>query len=379
MTRDPILIKAGRLLRRKKFGEVIHTLEPEVVRYHDSFKYYYILGSSCLRIGDYGGALTYFRRCRDLKVQDPAALLGMAALFLRRGETDRAIDLYLEVLDQYPRNRLAGKALRVIRKYGGVERIAEWIESGRLSQLFPPLPSIPKTWDQVFLPILGALVLLTLGAGFYLIRTERWRPLQAAGASRQGYAGTALEQEERDAPVETGGSYRYILTRNEVLSAYSEARSLFTGYRDEAAKVALNRIIESNASEAVKNKARLLMSYTEAPQWGELRDHFSYSEVIREAVLYRDCYVIWRGMATKLQALENTTSFDLLVGYDTRSSLDGVVPVSFDFAVPVNVERPLEVLGRVIPVITPAGIDIRLEGAAVHQSGLLEKTPAPQG
>jgi hypothetical protein len=45
--------------------------------------------------------------------------------------------------------------------------------------------------------------------------------------------------------------------------------------------------------------------------------------------------------------------------------------VYFDFAIPVNTERPLEVLGKVTPVPTASGLDIRLTGVAVHQSGLL--------
>jgi hypothetical protein len=46
MRLDPVLSRAVRLLRRRKFGDVITMLQPEVVRYHDSFNYYYILGSA---------------------------------------------------------------------------------------------------------------------------------------------------------------------------------------------------------------------------------------------------------------------------------------------------------------------------------------------
>lgn len=372
MRSDPIIVKVSRLLRRKKFGEVIRTLEPEVVRYHDSFRYYYILGVSCLRVGDFGGALTYFRRCREINSREPNALLGLAALYLRRGDTGRAVDFYLEAQDAFPRNRIARKALRLIRKYGGSETISAWIETGSLTRLYPPLPALPKTWDQAAAPLLTVLVLLAVGAGGYLIKTERWKPLEKPGMSRQGYPETALEQGERNAPVENGGSYRYILTEKEALAAYAEARRLFTEYKDESAKVPLNRLFESNASEALKNKARLLMSYTDEPGFDTLREHFTYAEVMREPVLYRDCYVSWQGMATKLETLENSTSFDFLVGYDTRRSLEGIVPVSFGFAVPVNTERPLEALGKIVPVITAEGVSIRLEGVAIHQSGLLE-------
>lgn len=376
--RDPILTKVRRLFKRKRFGEVIRLLEPEVVRYHDSFKYYYILASSCLRIGDFGGAMTYFKRCRDLKMLDPSTLLGLAALFLRRGDTDRAVDLYLEVQDNHPQNRIARRALKVIRKYGGSETLALWIDSGRLIRVFPPLPSIPCTPGEVILPILGILMLLALSAGGYLIATGRWNPLKSLGTVREGYAETALDRQDRDAPVQIEGSYRYVLTQNEAVAAYEEARRLFTAYRDEAAKVPLNRILESNASDALKNKARLLLSLTDEPGFDTLKDRLSYAEVIREPVLYRDCYVIWRGMASNMASAENSVTFDLLVGYDTRTKLEGVVSVHFNFAVNrVNTLLPLEVLGKIVPVV-PASVGdppIRLQGVAIHQSGLLEPAP----
>jgi hypothetical protein len=70
-------------------------------------------------------------------------------------------------------------------------------------------------------------------------------------------------------------------------------------------------------------------------------------------------------MATNLKESDRTTDFDLLVGYDTKSKLEGIVPVRFDFAVPVDVERPLEVLGRIDVV----GDKIRIVGKALHQAG----------
>jgi hypothetical protein len=381
MKLDPILTKAIRLLRRGKYGDTIQTLESEVVRYHDSFRYYYILGIACLYAKDFGGAFTYFKRARDIKIRDPLVLLGQAALFLRRGETDRAVDLYLEVQGQEPRNKTARRALAVIRKYGASEDIAAWIESGKLPRLYPPRPKLPLSPGRLALPLAGLIAALALTGG--LLIQFGLLPLPSAGrAAREGLAGTALDREERDAPVQIGGSYRYILTRPQVLTSYEEARSLFNEYRDEAAKVVLNRIIESNASEGIKNKARLLAAYAETPGFDTLnaRDRFSYREVIAEPVLYRDCHVIWRGMATNLSAPETSTSFDFLVGYDTRSTLEGIVPVYFDFPVAVNLERPLEVLGRVVPVSTPGGGEgVRLEGLAIHQSGLLDPGAAGGG
>jgi tetratricopeptide (TPR) repeat protein len=366
MKLDPILTRAIRLARRKKYGDAIRALETEVVRYHDSFWYHYILGVCCLNSGDFGGALTYLTRARDIKTQDPLVLLGVAALFLRRMDTERAVDLYLDVQEMDEHNRIARRALNIIRKYGASEGLAAWLDSGKLHRLFPPLPRLSPSFKRLVIPLGCVLAALLLGG---LLKT---RGFGNSSPLRGGLSGSVLEQEERSMPVQIGGSYRYILTRSEVLDTYEAARSYFTAYRDEAAKVALNRILESNASEAVKNKARMLLSYTEVPGFDTLKDRYGYEEVKRDPVLYRDCYVIWRGMATNIRELPDGIMLDFLVGYDTRNTLMGIVQVDFNFPVSVNPERPLEILGRVIPVfLAGKEEDVRLEGAAVHQAGFL--------
>jgi hypothetical protein len=254
-----------------------------------------------------------------------------------------------------------------LKKHSGRENLSAWIDSGKMPRLFPPLLKLTFPWRRFFLAAALFVVVLVLAAGI-LIKSGLLDKRQ--DSERQGMAGISLEREDRETPVQVGGSYRYILTRDQVLEAYEQGRTLFTEYRDEEAKLPLNRIIESNAVDSIKNKARLLISYTNVPGFDTFneRDSFSYSQVIQEPVLYRDCYVIWRGMATNLDIRETGLSFDFLVGYDTRSVLEGIVPVNFDFSAAVDPERPLEVLGRVIPISAGGGEGVRLEGVALHQA-----------
>ncbi|MDR3131416.1 MAG: tetratricopeptide repeat protein [Treponema sp.] len=370
MKLDPVLTKAVRFLKAGKYGKTIQVLEGEVLRYRDSFIYYYILASACLRAGDFGGALTYFKRAREIRLRDPLVMTGLAALFLRRGETVRAVDFYLEIQDIDPGNKFAKRALKVIRKNGKIEKIADWIDSGKLHLLYPPIPKLPLASNLFFLFFCA----LAAAAGLFviLLRLDVISPSKVK-TEREGFAGTVLEKEEREAPFQIDGSWRYILSREQVLAAYEEARKLFAAYRDEEAKVALNRILESNASEGIKNKARLLFSYTRPQGFDTFseKDSFTYGEVMKDPPLYRDCYVIWKGMAANLEIIQNVTVFTFLVGYDTRTTLEGQVPAVFSSAIPVNPELPLKVLARVVPVVSPSGMDIRLEGTAIQQIGLL--------
>jgi tetratricopeptide (TPR) repeat protein len=372
-----VLNKAARLLRQKKYGDVIRMLEPKVPLYYHSFKFYYLLGSACLYASDFGGAIDYFKSARNIKLRDPSVLLAFALLYLRRGETDRAVDLYLEVQEVDEHNETARKALKIIRKFSRTDTLVDWIESGKLSSLYPPLPAVSLSPGDILFPVAGGLIALVVVGGLLIAFNIIEPPFQTffkktfqTNADRNGLISSSLDAGEQKDPVQTGGAYRYILTRSQILSDYEEARTLFTKYRDESAKVLLNRIIESNASESIKTKAAILISYMDVPGFDTLKDRIAYREVMKDPLLYRDCYVIWKGMATNLSVEQNATSFDFLVGYDTRKTLEGIVRTAFSFSVGVNPEVPLEILGKIVP--SENGDGLTLEGNAVHQSGLLE-------
>lgn len=368
MKLDPILTKAVRYARKGNYNESIKTLENEANRYYGSFTYYYILGVAYLHSKIFGVALTYIKLALKQKMRDVNALLAMAALYLNHGDTDKAVDCYLEVQSIDESNRVARKAMNIIRRNPGPDNISAWIDSGKLHSIFPPFPRPDMGAKNLLLIIVGGF--FALGLAFAVLAKTGAIPLSTRGR-RTAPMEIALASEEKENPVQTGGSYRYVLSRSQVLDDYGEAVKLFMAYRDEGAKLKLNRILESNASEPVKNKARILISFMGVPGFDTLKDRFSYAEVIRDPFLYRDCHVIWRGMASNLELEQNHTSFDFLVGYDTYRIMEGIVQVDYEFAIPVNPERPVEILGRVVPVQQERGL--RIQGVALNQAGLLDQ------
>ena len=372
MKLDPVLTKAVHLARRRKFNDAINTLEPEVNRYYGSFTYYYLLGLCYLYSKIFGMALSYLKLAYEQKMRDPSALLGLAVLYLNHGDTDKAIDLYLEVQTIDGSNRIAKRALKILKKHPGPDNISIWIDSGSLHTLFPPFPKAAMLKKTIIIRILAGIAVLSIT---FVVGLRSGLVMLPGNKTEQRIVpiDINLAAEERETPVQTGGSYRYVLTRNQVLDEYNEALKLFTDFRDDGARVRLNRILESNASEPIKNRSRLLISYMTAPGFDTLIDRFSFSDVIKDPFVYRDCHIIWRGMATNLISEQNHTSFDFLVGYDTRRIVEGIVQVDYDFAIPLNTEFPLEILGRIIPIASESIISIKIQGLALNQTGLLEQ------
>jgi len=368
---DPLLDKAALLAKKRNYEDAIKTLQDEEDIYRNSLQFYQLFGIICLHAGRYIEAYDCLKIAKRIKPKnDKLTLLGLAVYNLKNLNTVQAVDFYLDVLELEPKNKIAKNALNIIRKHSSSETLADWVSSpARLSKFFPPIPSPffnKKMLLSIFLILLAVFVLIF---GILLISKTISNPFKKQ--NDRPVTEYTLSVQERREPVETGGYYRYILTRDQAINLYDRALSLFTDYRDEAAKVNLNRILESNASEGLKNRARLIIDNMEIPGFDTFKktDNPSYSEIKTEPIVYRNVHVIWRGMATNVEITDEKTSFDLLVGYDTRRTLEGIITVDFNRPVAINTERPLEVLGR---IIITSSADIKMEGVAIHQSGRLE-------
>lgn len=335
-----VLERAHTLLVHKKYYEVITLLEPCIIQYNESFTYFYYLGLACLYSGDFGGATSYLQRARKIKMRDPDLLVALAALFLRRMETNQAVEYYLEALEYNHKHTLAKKALSFIRIKGDAETIAALFETNRITKFYPKLKRPLKT--KIVFTVFCGFLLVTLFVGVTVMKFF----FITAHTQRADLSHLALVS--RDALIaHDGGSYRYILTEKQIQDSYAKAQAYFHAYNDNAAQVEINRILLSNASSGIKQKSQLLMTYLAKPSFNTIKQPYMYQQVFADPSLYQDCWVQWRGMATNLISNDNYVSFDFLVGYDSRTKLEGIVPVQFNSFVTFELDKPLEILAQV--------------------------------
>jgi len=366
---DSFLNRAAILAKKRDYEGALNALKDEEERYYGSFKYYYLYGIICLYSGNYAEAHENFNLARKIKINEPNLMLCFAVLYLKRMDTVQAVHYYLEVQELDHKNKIAKKALAVIRKYSAGEALSDWM-SENLSKLFPPIPApsiTPKTILNIFL-IFAAAAMLVFG----ILIGVKVLPNPFKSKNQRPTADYNLSDQDRRESVQVEGSYKYILTRDQAINYYNKALSLYTAYRDEEAKKSLNRILESNAPEGIKRHARNMFETMAVPGFDNFKraDNPSFADVKSESAIYRNVHVIWKGMATNVTVTDEGTTFDFLVGYDTRKTLEGIIPVVFSVPIAINMERPLEVLGKI--TLGSSYSDIRLEGVAIHQSGKLE-------
>lgn len=348
MSRDAIT-EARNFMRCRRFDKAISLLESRVKTYVDDFDYYLTLGTACLYAGDIGAASEYYNRARKTtfpKLSNTQLLLGQAAIFLRRGHTDFAIKYYMDVLDVSPENKTARDAMEFIRiHHGDFSIICRWVDTGKIEQFYPPLGVNPYKIMGIITPFIACALGCLIAFGVIAYKKQP-RP------SRADLSALVLTVDEQKNALEgdlSTGAFLYILTTPEVSEAYEKAQKYFQQYRDNLAQIEINRILNSNASVAVKRKARLLMDYLSEPTFDTIRDAPDFKSVEKESALYLDCWVVWSGRISNVVKTDASYSFNLLVGYESLNTpvIEGIVPVRFSVPPVISPDKPVRVLGRI--------------------------------
>ncbi len=355
-----VISLAWKYMRRRNFATAIKLLEGKTEVYEDNFEYFLTFGIACLYVGDFGAAVTYFSQARKIKVTDTRLLLGQAAIYLRRGDTDRALQYYMEVKDNEPGNHIANDALEFIRTRGDYDTICRWVDTGRIEQFYPPLGANPDRIASFVIPaaalILGALLIVK----FVPVKDYQ-------EGARKDLSQLALTSDEKSKPQETDLStqtVRYILSSKQIKDSYENAQMYFQSHRDNAAQVEINRLLNSNAALSIKQKAKTIMGLLEVPSFDTLSDNPTYEQVDEDPILYLDCWVSWGGkISDAIINADGTYTCRLLVGYETGEKITGIVNVKFDNNPGIETDKPVKILGKIMQ----ENNKVYIRGMAVYQ------------
>ena len=360
MAKD-VLSLAWEDMRRKNFATAIKRLESRSEIYENNFEFYLTIGIACLYVGDIGAASSYFQMARRIKLTDTRLLLGQAAIFLRRGDTARALEYYLEIKNNEPENKTADKAMEFIRLHGDYDTICRWVDTGRIEQFYPPIKFKNNTAAFIIIPVVACIigVLSTM----YIVNKKN-----TISTDRRDLTALELTTDEladaKEADLSTQ-SYKYILTNKEITKRYNDALNYFQNHRDNAAQVEINTILNSDASLSIKQKARMLTDYFEVPNFDNIQDVPTYSEVMGEKEIYLDCWVDWGGKISNAVTYDNGSySCDLLVGDEKLEHFEGTIKVYFDQTPVLDTGKYVRILGK----ITFEGNLVCIRGRAVYQS-----------
>ncbi|ORC33896.1 hypothetical protein B4O97_14640 [Marispirochaeta aestuarii] len=358
---DQVLSAAEKLYFRGKYSRVLRMLEPQVFQYRDSYRFYLLLGYSCLFTGDFGGGYSYLRRAEQLSPGDTSANLGLALVSAKRGETEEAIRIWLSILENKGELKEVQRGLKLIRESKEFSQIAMRLEEEKLDRYLRYPRKKKNPWKKVLIVssviILGSSVFLYFDPYGWFSKKEILRP-EIAGIDFFSASGST-ENENAE----------FVLTEDEVRASTEEILDLMNSFRDNMARREINRLLLSNAAEDIKEKARYLIQYIAEPNFATLKDSFTFEQVSSQPPLYEGCYIAWKGKSANILTKNDEITFDLLVGYHDESLLEGVVKVRLDFPVFLEENRRVEVLAKIVlpEKDQPGSRGFTLDGVSIHK------------
>ncbi len=242
------------------------------------------------------------------------------------------------------------------------DALQEFIDSGRLRTLFPPLPR--RVSGSFFLATRFVSSCLQRAVYLGVKFAAPWGAALAdrLGAQRPGVSVIEIPS-DLSSFIDIGTDFTFMYKESEVRKTFQKARSELLAYRDNLAVVDINRILLSNAAPAVKERARMLKGFVTPPTFDTVKDAWPYAAVSRQPALYDGSSVVWTGKVANLKVAKSSLSFDLLVGYDQEKQLEGIVPVTVPFAADISNGSAVVVLGQVLQ----SGTSPALLGISLHR------------
>lgn len=367
------LRQAEILFRRRDFAGVVRALAPQIFLFRSDRRYYYLLGVASLYIGDFSGAHSYLLRGRDLDPLNTDLQLALAVTHLWRKETPDALALWIDIQDKNPGNAKAKKGLEELKAAADKTDWPAQLRLGTLRHLYPEPGFDWHGAAKRAAYAAGGLVTALALVGVVLAvkgaierRQPPPRPGWEASAADPAATGTAAAAASDDAAfgLFPGEEPRFQLSPAEIKATTNDIQKYFREYRDNPARILINKLIQSNAPEVVKAQLRGLASHFKDPGFTKFRDNAAFAEVVADPRLYAGSYVLWRGRIAALASSDQAIGFNLLVGYDASKVVSGTVRVNLGFAAELHNGDAVELIGQVVATGAKAGF--YLQGTAIR-------------
>lgn len=368
------LRQAEILYAEQRYVDLVKHLAPQIFLFRGDARYYFLLGVASLYIGDLGGAHSYLLRGRDLDPLNLDLQLALAITHLARKEEPQALQILVGSQDGHPSDARVLQFLEQLKQASDKVDWPDQIRLGRLRHLYPKPGFNWRPWlrkSGIVLAGVTGLALIGLAVFGVTLIVSRWQPPVRPGlavSSQPPVASAGVDpvapSDDRRFGVPVDGKPRFLLPSTEIVSLTAAVTTSFREYRDNKARVLVNRIMQSNAPNSVKERMRGLASHFQDPGFVNFRDNYTLEEVAADPLLHTGIFVMWRGKLADVQKGQTAITFNLLVGYESSPVVKASVPVSLDFAADVSNGQAIELIGQVKPDFT-AGT-FRLRGVALR-------------
>ncbi|WP_151073760.1 tetratricopeptide repeat protein [Borreliella turdi] len=353
MEPNKIINKAIYYYNSKKYSQAIKLLEKEIFFYKNYYLYHYVLGMSYLRIGNLGNAQTYLKKAYTLNPGESNIKQAIAILLVSQGKEEKAIQIWLKMIEENQEVDRSELSLEIIRK-NPIKGSVFFKNSNLYEKLFPIIKAMPdkNLTKLVIIMTIGTIVFILMLAIYFIfyeqkitIYTNRKAEINKNLNNIAAYIDN-IKINNKEKIKNEEGQFILILTNNEIKNSFEKIKIYLKTGKDNFARVEINKILNSNASESIKLKAKNLASFISRPDFISFNEHINLKDIKKDPFIYSNVYVKWEGVVNNIEKKDNIIQFDFYVGYN-KNVLSGIIPAKTTFDIDIDFKDSVEILGQI--------------------------------
>ncbi|WP_221037733.1 hypothetical protein [Borrelia sp. HM] len=355
METNKLIKKSIRYYNSQKYSDVIKLLEKEIFFYKNYYFYHYILGMSYLRIGNLGNAQTYLKKAYTLNPTEPDVKQSIAILLAAQGKEDKAIQIWLKMIEDNQAIKRSELSLEVIRK-NPIQGTLFLNKNKLYAKLFPKIKvktkyKISKLIKLLTIPSLVFLVISILLFTNYNEVIKLILKINPTSQEKKALNNIAayiddIKINDKEKIENHEGQFVFILTETEIKNSFQKIKNHLKKSKDNFARIEINKILNSNASESIKLKAKNLASFISRPDFITFNDYLTLKQIQKNPSIYSNVYVKWEGITHNVEKKDNITYFDFYVGYN-KNVLEGIITTKTSFDIDIDFKDSVEILGQI--------------------------------
>lgn len=355
MEPNKLINKSINYYNSHKYSDVVKLLEKEIFIYKNYYFYHYILGMSYLRMGNLGTAQTYLKKAYTLNPTEPDVKQSIAILLAAQGKEDKAIQIWLKMIEENQEIQRSEFSLETIRK--NPIQGALFLNKNKIyTKLFPEikvatgqnLSKLTRTLLTIasLAFLLTAIFLLIHSKGTIKLTLNNSKVKEKKAINNIAAYIDDIKINDKEKIENHEGQFVFILTETEIRNSFQKIKTHLKQVKDNFARIEINKILNSNASESIKLKAKNLASFISRPNFITFDDYLVLKEIKKNPLIYSNVYVKWEGIANNIEKKDNITYFDFYVGYN-KNALEGIITTKTTFDIDINFKDYVEILGQI--------------------------------
>ncbi|UPA18310.1 tetratricopeptide repeat protein [Borrelia puertoricensis] len=355
MEPNKLINKSINYYNSHKYSDVVKLLEKEIFIYKNYYFYHYILGMSYLRMGNLGTAQTYLKKAYTLNPTEPDVKQSIAILLAAQGKEDKAIQIWLKMIEENQEIQRSEFSLETIRK--NPIQGALFLNKNKIyTKLFPEikvatgqnLSKLTRTLLTIasLAFLLTAIFLLIHSKGTIKLTLNNSKVKEKKAINNIAAYIDDIKINDKEKIENHEGQFVFILTETEIRNSFQKIKTHLKQGKDNFARIEINKILNSNASESIKLKAKNLASFISRPNFITFDDYLVLKEIKKNPLIYSNVYVKWEGIANNIEKKDNITYFDFYVGYN-KNALEGIITTKTTFDIDINFKDYVEILGQI--------------------------------